>query len=314
MNKKFSSPQPFQIQLAVDGSEYSTAAAHLLSDLPFPLGTSITLLGVVTPGRPPDESMLHEAMEAAKKILKKDGIDVKAVLLFGHAAKQLIEYGREHRPDLMVIGAKGLYATLKILLGGIAHQVVEHADWPVLVMRTPYHGLRRVLLATDGSQNCRLAAQYLAEFPLPERTEVQVLHVQPLYPAIEAYEYAGLPIGYWGPAMISMTPDPAELRSIARQQQLDQQKGRVILAETKNILQRAGRKLATLLVRGDPASAILTHSQAQNVDLIVAGSRGLSALAGWWWDSVSRKLVHYAHCSVLFVRTNSEDNNAGVDS
>jgi nucleotide-binding universal stress UspA family protein len=314
MNKEFSSPQPFQIQLAVDGSEYSTAAVRLLSDLPFPPGTSITLLGVVTPGRPPDESMLHEAMEAAKKILKKDGIEVKTVLLFGHAAKQLIEYGREHRPDLMVIGAKGLYATLKILLGGIAHQVVENADWPVLVMRTPYHGLRRVLLATDGSQHCRLAAQYLAEFPLPERTETQVLHVQPLYPAIEVYEHTAWPIGYSGPAMISMMPHPEELQAIARREQLDQQQGRVILAETRSILQRAGRKLATFLLRGDPASEILAHAQAQNVDLIVAGSRGLSALAGWWWDSVSRKLVHYAHCSVLFVRTNSEDNNAGVDA
>lgn len=314
MNKKISSPQPFQIQLAVDGSEYSTAAVRLLSDLPFPPGTSITLLGVVTPGRPPDEPMLHEAMEAAKKILKKEGIEVKTVLLFGHAAKQLIEYGREHRPDLMVIGAKGLYATLKILLGGIAHQVVENADWPVLVMRTPYHGLRRVLLATDGSQNCRLAAQYLAEFPIPEETEIQVLHVQPLYPAVEAHEYAARPLGYAVSAMIPMIPSPEELRSIARQAQLNQQKGRVILAETKNILQGAGRKLTTFLMRGDPASEILTHSQAQKFDLIVAGSRGLSALAGWWWDSVSRKLVHYAHCSVLFVRTNSEDNNAGVDS
>jgi nucleotide-binding universal stress UspA family protein len=36
----------------------------------------------------------------------------------------------------MVMGAKGLYATLKILLGGVAHQVVEHARWPVLVVRT----------------------------------------------------------------------------------------------------------------------------------------------------------------------------------
>lgn len=314
MIKKFSSPQPFQIQLAIDGSEYSTAAVHLLSDLPFPFGTSITLLGVVTPGRPPDESMLHEAMEAAKKILEKNRIEVKTVLLHGHAAKQLIEYGREHRPDLMVIGAKGLYATLKILLGGIAHQVVENADWPVLVMRTPYHGLQRVLLATDGSQNCRLAAQYLAEFPLPERTEIQVLHVQPLYPATEVYESAVRSMGYWGPAMTSMMPNPAELRSIARQEQLDQQNGRVVLEQTRNILQRAGRKLATFLVRGDPASEILTHSEAKNVDLIVAGSRGLNALAGWWWDSVSRKLVHYAHCSVLFVRTNSEDNTVGVDS
>jgi nucleotide-binding universal stress UspA family protein len=225
----------------------------------------------------------------------------------------LIEYGREHRPDLMVIGARGLYATLKILLGGIAHQVIENASWPVLVMRTPYRGLRRVLFTTDGSQNCRLAAQYLAEFPLPEQTDIQVLHVQPLYPAMDARAYAARHFSHPVPAMIPMMPSPAELQSISRQAELDEQKGKVILAETRNILKTEGRNPATFLVRGDPASEIFAHSQAQDIDLIVAGSRGLSALEGWWWDSVSRKLVHYAQCSVLFVRTNSEDS-LGVTS
>jgi nucleotide-binding universal stress UspA family protein len=315
MNKKTSPQQPFHIQLAVDGSEYSTAAVHLLADLPLPADTTITLLGVVTPGRPPYEPMLHDALEAAKKTLEKNGIEAKSVLLHGHAAKQLIEYGREHRPDLMVIGARGLYATLKILLGGIAHQVIENASWPVLVMRTPYHGLRRVLFTTDGSQNCRLAAQYLAEFPLPEQTDIQVLHVQPLYPAVEAQAYAGRPFGQPIPSMIPMMPSPAELQSISRQAELDEQKGKAILAETKNILKTAGRKLTTFLQRGDPASEIFTHAQAQDIDLIVAGSRGLNALEGWWWDSVSRKLVHYAHCSVLFVRTDvKDDTNPGADS
>jgi nucleotide-binding universal stress UspA family protein len=311
MNRKISTP--FHIQLAVDGSEYSTAAVHLLADLPLPVGTTITLLGVVTPGRPPYEPMLHDAMEAAKKILEKSGVESESVLLHGHAAKQLIEYGREHRPDLMMIGAKGLYATLKILLGGIAHQVVENANWPVLVMRTPYRGLRRVLFTTDGSQSCRRAAQYLAEFPIPDQTDVQVLHVQPLYPAAEAHASAAYPYGHPVPTMIPMMPSPAELQSVSRQAELDEQKGRVILAETKNILKTAGLKPATFLSRGDPASEIFAHAQAKDVDLIVAGSRGLNALEGWWWDSVSRKLVHYAHCSVLFVRTDLEaDANPGA--
>jgi nucleotide-binding universal stress UspA family protein len=112
-----------------------------------------------------------------------------------------------------------------------------------------------------------------------------------------------------------MMPGPAELQSISRQAELDEQKGKAILAETKNILKTAGRKPTIFLVRGDPASEIFAHAQAKDVDLIVAGSRGLSALEGWWWDSVSRKLVHYAHCSVLFVRTDVEDNtNPGADS
>jgi nucleotide-binding universal stress UspA family protein len=60
------------------------------------------------------------------------------------------------------------------------------------------------------------------------------------------------------------------------------------------------------LVRGDPANEILEHVLAQQIDLIVAGSRGLSAIQGWWWGSVSRKLVHYAACSGLFVRGQPE--------
>jgi len=101
----------------------------------------------------------------AERTLGKKGVEIECVLLHGHVAKQLIEYGSQTPPDLMVIGAKGLYATLRILLGGVAQQVVQHAHWPVMVVRPPYHGLRRVLLAADGSPNSRLAAKYLAQFP-----------------------------------------------------------------------------------------------------------------------------------------------------
>jgi nucleotide-binding universal stress UspA family protein len=38
------------------------------------------------------------------------------------------------------------------------------------------------------------------------------------------------------------------------------------------------------------------------IDLIVAGSRGLSRVRSWLLGSVSRKLVHYSGCSVLIVR------------
>ena len=306
MNNKSSLVPPFRIQLAVDGSDHSMAAAQLVSDLPLPLHSRITILGVVPPGQSRYESKLSSALMQAERTLGRNAAETESVLLYGHAAKQLIEYGSEHRPDLMVIGAKGLYATLKILLGGVAHQVVEHARWPVLVVRTPYRGLRRVLLATDGSQNCRLAAQYLAQFPLPEQTEIQVLHVQALLEEPKVFAQGMGPFAYFGPSMPFPT-DPAFTSSKA---ELNKQRGRAALAESKRILETAGCKPRGFITDGDPASQILAHSEQQGIDLIVAGSRGLSAIEGWWWGSVSRKLVHYAHSSVLFVRTDPEDNHA----
>ena len=47
------------------------------------------------------------------------------------------------------MGAKGLRATLGILLGGVAQTVVEYANWPVLVVRAPFEGLHKVLLVSE---------------------------------------------------------------------------------------------------------------------------------------------------------------------
>jgi nucleotide-binding universal stress UspA family protein len=205
----------------------------------------------------------------------------------------------------MVIGAKMLNATLQNLFGGMAHQVVEHARWPVLVVRSPYRSLRRVLLVTDGSQNCRLAAQYLAQLPLPEHTEFQVLHVQALIEEPKVYDHG---MGTFAYLALSM-PIPGDPPFAYRKAQLNTQRGRAALAESKRILETTGRKPRGFITEGDPASQILAHAEQQGIDLIVAGSRGRSAIEGWWWGSVSRKLVHYAQSSVLLVRTDTEDTS-----
>jgi nucleotide-binding universal stress UspA family protein len=303
MNKKI--PSSFHVQFAVDGSEHAMAATQLINDLSLPRNSRVTILGVVSPEQSLYESKLRAALLQAEKTLGRKAVETESVLLYGHAAKQLIEYGTEHRPDLMVIGAKGLYATLKILLGGLAQQVVEQAHWPVLVTRTPYHGLRRVLLATDGSQNSRLAAEYLGRFPLPPHAEIQVVHAQPLLEETETFAHHMGPIAYLTPSM-PLLPDR---RGASHQLELQKQRGRAILAETRGILATAGHKAKGVILDGDPAAQILAYSELRGIDLIVAGSRGLSAIEGWWWGSVSRKLVHYAHSSVVFVRTAAEDIN-----
>ena len=60
---------------------------------------------------------------------------------------------------------------------------------------------------------------------------------------------------------------------------------------------------ATVVERhGDPAAAILDEADKEGADLIVMGTRGLSTAERWLLGSVSTKVLHHAHCSVLVAR------------
>lgn len=292
---------PFSIQLAVDGSDISIDVALLVRSLPLPPDSRVNVVGVLPSGRSPFEATLSAGMEKVQQIISEGGIEATSCLLYGHIAKTLIEYADVHQPDLIVVGATGLHTTLKILLGGIAQQVVEYARWPVLVVRAPFNGFQRVLLAVDGSNYSRLSAEYLTQFSLPLQTEVSVMHVLPPIPSLDFYT----PGMRWVPPSVLSGPTSAELQAVEKKGEEERREGEAIIREIRRILKASGIKAKGLLVRGDPAKEILDHVLAQKIDLVVAGSRGLSAIKGWW-GSVSRKLVHYAACSVLFVRGRPE--------
>ncbi len=297
-----SQTHPLNILLAVDGSEHSLAAAILIRDLPLPPGSEITALGVLTPRRTIGRAALQTALEEARTILLPNNIDAKTGLLHGHPAEQLTEFANEHKPDLMVVGAKGLRATLGILLGGVAQQVLEYAQWPVLVVRLPYTGLRRVLLVTDGSLYSQRAMNYLAQFPFPQNNEIHVMHVLPPVVTPEIY----VPSRMTGMGAIpSYSSHEVELAT-SRRAEAEERKGLKLLTQTLETLKACQIESVPVLRRGDAATEIIEYTKTHGCDLIIAGSRGLSAMKGWWLGSVSRKLAHYAGCSVLIVKSPDE--------
>jgi nucleotide-binding universal stress UspA family protein len=96
---------------------------------------------------------------------------------------------------------------------------------------------------------------------------------------------------------------------IARQVEEEERQGRELLAETLKHLKAAGITATSALLRGDGASEILSYVEAHHIDLIIAGSRGLSQMKRLLLGSLSRKLVHYASCSVLIVKGGSHGLN-----
>ena len=288
---------PITIQLAVDGSEYSIAAIHLIGNLPLPPGSQVTALGVLTPRRSPGRVALMAVLEDVKMHLQAKGIHVFTGLLNGQAAAALIDFANEHRPDLMVVGARDLHATLGILLGGVAQQVVEHGRWPVLVVRPPYEGLRRVLLVTDGSANSQRATDYIVQIPLPRNIQLHAVHVLPPLETLDTHLPARMARMSTVLSLFSLQGDQAA----TRQAEAEEHHGRMLLKQTVDVLKAGQFEVVPVLKRGDAATEILEHAKTHKFNLIVTGSRGFSAVKGWLLGSVSRQLIYQCKCSVLVI-------------
>ncbi len=290
------------ILLAIDGSDHSWAATQFVHDFQWGADTVITIVTVMLPRNASNYAALEAMLARAGDMLSDVECAVETKLITGYPSHELLEYAEINHPDLIVLGAKGLRGTLGILLGSVAQTLVEHAICPVLLIRAPYQGLHKTLLAVDGSPECQEAALYLAKFPLPAEVEVYLMHVLPPI---------GLPPNWaqaWPLEMESARQ--AQIREVelteARQGEDEERAGQEMLAKMERyyLSAHSGKvDLKSVLVRGDAATELIEYARVNEIDLIVAGSRGLGPVESLLLGSVSRKLVHYADRSTMIVRS-----------
>lgn len=75
-----------------------------------------------------------------------------------------------------------------------------------------------------------------------------------------------------------------------------------VLDNCKQIAEKSGVKIETVIAEGDAASNITGYAQKEGFDVIVIGSRGLGRFKEMVLGSVSNKVLHHAKCSVLIVK------------
>lgn len=180
-----------KIHLAIDGTEHSFAAEQFIWDLPLPEGSEVIALGVVSQRHTLSRYLLMAALDKTQTILQDSGAEVRTGLLHGNPAEALTYFADKQKADLMVVRVKGLRATLGILLGGVAQQLVEYARWPVLVVGASYEKLKRLLLVVDNSTHSQYAVESLIRFPFQNGKELFVMHFLPPMPEPDETVYIG---------------------------------------------------------------------------------------------------------------------------
>ena len=79
-------------------------------------------------------------------------------------------------------------------------------------------------------------------------------------------------------------------------------KGNAIIREAKDQLKTHNLNINYVLEYGNPGDTIVRYAKKNNFDLIVVGSHGYGEVVAHMLGSVSDRVNHHAHCSVLIVR------------
>jgi nucleotide-binding universal stress UspA family protein len=77
----------------------------------------------------------HRLVEQSAQKLIEAGFTAEPLCRLGNPAEKIMKVASQQHADLIVMGAKGLAAIDRFLLGSVSTRVVQHADCAVLVVR-----------------------------------------------------------------------------------------------------------------------------------------------------------------------------------
>lgn len=285
------------IVVAVDGSKFGKWAVEWVDKLPLIPSRKITAVHIIddqslraplTPQPVPVWNEVFIQKEIKRRIVEGKRITGDTKKLFdalhlkgkvvtdrGLVVPNLLKRAKG-KGSLLVLGSRGLTAIDRFLLGSVSTKVIHQASCSVLIVKETPRPLTRILFATDGSKSSEKALSFLTKKMLPLTTqrkkhaaviEVVIMHVMPYfkYPELKAA-------------------------------------GKELVRHTSTRLAKAGFQVEEVSKVGQPAEQVLDFAERTKVDLIVMGARGLGAVSRFFLGSVSTKLVHHSHCSVLIVR------------
>lgn len=143
-----------------------------------------------------------------------------------------------------------------------------------------------ILLAYDGTRECRIALREGAELAVACSASVVLLSVMPIS--------LGLSIGEGFNAGDILTAD--------------HERQAAILNEGVTRLHQLGLNAQGRLVLGDPVEQIVAIAREIEADLIVLGHSRRSGISRWWRSSVGASLLDELECSILVAQGKAHDD------
>ncbi|MFQ5933818.1 MAG: universal stress protein [Dehalococcoidia bacterium] len=210
----------------------------------------------------------------------------------------LSEIGRDGY-DLVALGALGLGARRRSLVGGVTERVVRRSPIDVLVVREARPESRGVMVAIDGSPSSFKAVDTALQLGRALEQPVGVVSVfDPRFHIIAFRNIANV-----------LSEEGAKLFRLQEQQKLHEEiidRGLETLYQghletAARMADAAGQHVQTTLLEGRPFQRVLEHVGRQRPSLLIVGRFGLHRTEDSDIGNTSENLARLARCSVLVV-------------
>ena len=293
-----------RILFATDGSTGAEQALQLLTSSFEPGGVesvdviSVALLAERQPDRESGTTLqalieqrhrvtAEQSVHAAAELLRTAGFEAVETVRAGHPADAIMTHAITCRPDLIVLGTRGRSGLRRRLVGSVSGKIARYAPNSVLVARTA-GPIRSILLGYDASPDADEALELVARLPL--RGEARVI-VCSAYKVVRPFS-SGL-----APTMV------AQVRAAYRDSLRWAREAAEAMATNAQQRLRERGVTATHRTAHGPAHETLAIAASElSADLLVVGSRGLSAIQRFFLGSTSAALVTQPPTSVLVAR------------
>jgi nucleotide-binding universal stress UspA family protein len=134
------------ILVPMDGSKNSFKALTKAIFLAKKCNSSITALYVLrtafdnpnliyVPQTQNELKKVEKFLDTAKNQVTKNSIKFKKEIVFGHEAKEVIDFAQKGKFDLIVIGARGRGTIKQMLLGSVSSAIVHSSKIPVMIVK-----------------------------------------------------------------------------------------------------------------------------------------------------------------------------------
>lgn len=220
----------------------------------------------------------EKILAGIKKVADEEDAFIRPMLKEGSPFEMILDTAEENNYDLIVMGRSGLSNIERALLGSVTASVIAHSSRDVLVVpKDAALGWKNILLPTDGSRYSDISSKKALELATSYGSNLLAVSIVDV--TDEFYTEA---------------PDAVE--------ELIRKAKRFV----EDIKKRAnGLGISTLVQEGETYEVITDLAREFMSNVIVMGSHGRTGVKRFLIGNVTEKVIGYAPCPVLIVKTES---------